>query len=123
MRSCSRRAEPTRAFTATGRASRWRRLALATALLCLPATASAQAAVTLDQFTVTPTSTQAGSHPDVTIFQHVAPSSADDDVRDTFVRLAPGLLGNPQSATLCTREQLHSAAGCPATSKVGTVST
>jgi hypothetical protein len=79
------------------------------------------AAVTLDQFTVTPASTQAGSHPDVTIFQHVTPSAADDDVRDTFVRLAPGLLGNPQSATLCTREQLHSDAGCPATSKVGTV--
>jgi hypothetical protein len=77
--------------------------------------------VTLDQFTVTPGSTQAGSHPDVTIFQHVALSSADDDVKDTFVRLAPGLLGNPQSAAVCTSATLRSDAGCPAAAKVGTV--
>jgi len=42
-------------------------------LLALPA--GTQAAVTLDQFTVTPTSRQAGSHPDVAIFQHLSPSS------------------------------------------------
>ncbi|MEA2400158.1 MAG: hypothetical protein QOK00_561 [Thermoleophilaceae bacterium] len=88
-------------------------------LLLLPA--SALGAVTLDQFTVTPSSTQAGGHPDVTIFQHVSPSSADDDVKDTFVRLAPGLLGNPQNAALCTREQFRSEAGCAAAAKVGTV--
>jgi hypothetical protein len=75
----------------------------------------------LDQFTVTPGSTQAGSHPDVTIFQHVALSSADDDIRDTFVRLAPGLLGNPQNAAVCTGATLRSEAGCPAAAKVGTV--
>jgi hypothetical protein len=33
----------------------------------------------LDQFTVTPASNQAGSHPNVTIFQSVSLSSADDD--------------------------------------------
>lgn len=82
---------------------------------------SAGAAVTLDQFTVTPASTQAGSHPNVTIFQHLTLSSTDDDAKDTFVRLAPGLLGNPQSATLCTRETLRSDAGCPAAARVGTV--
>ena len=48
---------------------------------------------------------QAGSHPDVTIFQHAVPVvDATDDVKDTFVRLAPGLLGNPQNAALCTRD-------------------
>jgi hypothetical protein len=77
--------------------------------------------VTLDQFSVTPASKQAGSHPDVTIFQHLSPSSATDDVKDTFVRLAPGLLGNPQSAALCSRDTLRSQAGCPASAKVGTV--
>ena len=87
--------------------------------LALPAAASA--AVTLDQFTVTPASTRAGSHPDVTIFQHLSLSSTDDDAKDTFVRLAPGLLGNPQSAPLCTSATLRSDAGCPAAAKVGTV--
>jgi hypothetical protein len=77
--------------------------------------------VTLDQFTVTPANTQAGAHPNVTIYQHLSPSSTDDDVKDTFVRLAPGLLGNPNSATVCTHAQLHSDAGCPASAQVGTV--
>jgi hypothetical protein len=77
--------------------------------------------VTLDRFTVTPASTQAGSHPNVTIFQSVSLSSADDDVRDTFVRLAPGLLGNPQNAALCTSASLRSDAGCPEAARVGTV--
>ena len=88
-------------------------------LLALPG--AALAAATLDQFTVTPASTQAGSHPDVTIFQHATLSSTDDDVRDTFVRLAPGLLGNPQNAAVCTSATLRSDAGCPAAAKVGTV--
>jgi hypothetical protein len=95
-------------------------------VLCLvvPGTAlagPALAAVTLDQFTVTPGSLQAGSHPNVTIYQHVTLSSTDDDVDDTFVRLAPGLLGNPQAAAVCTGATLRSTAGCPAAAKVGTV--
>ncbi|MEA2333032.1 MAG: hypothetical protein QOH58_3170 [Thermoleophilaceae bacterium] len=97
-----------------------RRLGLAFAvLLALPA--SAFGAVTLEEFTVTPSSLQAGSHPSVTLFQRMSYSSATDDVKDTFVRLAPGLLGNPQSATLCSRDQLRSSAGCPASARVGTV--
>ncbi|MEA2419542.1 MAG: hypothetical protein QOE60_1748, partial [Thermoleophilaceae bacterium] len=48
-------------------------------------------------------------------------SSNDDDVKDTFVRLAPGLLGNPQNAAVCTSATLRSEAGCPAAAKVGTV--
>jgi hypothetical protein len=95
-------------------------------VLCLVVPGSALAgpaiaAVTLDQFTVTPGSLQAGSHPNVTIYQHVTLSSTDDDVDDTFVRLAPGLLGNPQAAATCTSATLRSTAGCPAAAKVGTV--
>jgi hypothetical protein len=96
-----------------------RRLTLSLLILAvLPATAAGD--VTLDEFTVTPSSTQAGSHPDVTLFQRMTPS-AGDDAKDSFVRLAPGLLGNPQAAALCTREQLHSSSGCPDNTKVGTV--
>ncbi len=96
-----------------------RRLALSLLILAIvPATAAAD--VTLDEFTVTPSSTQAGSHPDVTLFQRMTPS-AGDDVKDSFVRLAPGLLGNPQGAALCTREQLRAPSGCPENAKLGTV--
>ena len=96
-----------------------RRLTLSLLILAVvPATAAAD--VTLDEFTVTPSSTQAGSHPDVTLFQRMTPS-AGDDVKDSFVRLAPGLLGNPQGAALCPREQLRAPSGCPDNAKLGTV--
>ncbi len=111
----------TRACTGTGRGSRWPELALAAVVLALLVPAQALGAVTISQFSVTPTNTQGGSHPDVTIFQRLSLSSTSDDAKDTVVRLAPGLLGNPQSAALCSRAQLRSSAGCPANSKVGTV--
>ena len=88
-------------------------------MLVLPA--SALGSVTITEFKVEPSSLQAGGHPDVKITQKFQYSSATDDGKDTFVRLAPGLLGNPQNAALCTSEQLRSSAGCPAAAKIGTV--
>ena len=99
-----------------------RRLALASPLLVLllAAPAPALAGVTLTEFKVEPSSLQAGGHPDVKITQAIAPTGSDD-VKDTFTRLAPGLLGNPQNAALCSSQQLRSAAGCPEDSRVGSV--
>ena len=99
-----------------------RRLALVlglAALLALPASASAD--VTLTDFRVEPSSKVAGGHPDVTITQQFSyGSSTSDSVKDAFVRLQPGLLGNPQSAAFCSQEQFQ-ADECPADSKVGSV--
>ena len=78
-----------------------RRFALALlALLAVPAPALAD--VTLTEFKVEPSSPQAGGHPSVKITQAFSYSNTTDDAQDTFVRLAPGLLGNPQNAALCT---------------------
>ena len=66
------------------------------ALLVLPATASA--AVTMTDFKVEPASKQGGGHPNVTITQTFSYDNTTDSVKDAFVRLQPGLLGNPQSA-------------------------
>ena len=81
-----------------------RRLALVlglAALVALPASASAD--VTLSDFRVEPSSKAAGGHPDVTITQNFGyGASTSDSVKDAFVRLQPGLLGNPQSAGFCT---------------------
>jgi hypothetical protein len=83
--------------------------------------ASASAAVTMTGFTVTPSSKQAGGHPNVTITQNFSyGSSTSDSVKDAFVRLQPGMLGNPQSAAFCSQQQFH-ADTCPADSKVGSV--
>jgi len=87
-------------------------------LLGLPVSASATVAMT--DFKVEPNSKQGGGHPSVTITQSFSYSSASDSVKDAFVRLQPGLLGNPQSAAFCTQAQFQ-ADSCPADSKVGSV--
>jgi hypothetical protein len=80
----------------------------------------ASADVTLTDFKVEPDSLQGGGHPNVTITQSFSYSNSTDSVRDGFVRLPPGLLGNPQAAAFCSQEQF-SADSCPADSVVGSV--
>ena len=89
------------------------------AALALP-TAPATADVTMSDFKVEPQSLAAGGHPNVTITQTLSYDSAADDVKDSFVRLAPGLLGNPQSAAACTAAQF-TADACPQEAVVGSV--
>ena len=86
------------------------------AVLPAPATAG----VTVTNFTVEAASKQAGGHPNVTITQAFSYDNTTDSVKDAFVRLQPGLLGNPQSAALCSQQQFSSDS-CPADSVVGSV--
>jgi hypothetical protein len=82
---------------------------------------TASADVTLTDSKVEPDSLQGGGHPNVTITQSFSyGSDTDDSVKDGFVRLPPGLLGNPQAAGFCSQEQF-SADSCPADSVVGSV--
>lgn len=82
---------------------------------------SAHAAVTVTDFSVAPASTQGGGHPNVTITQTFGyGSSTTDSAKDAFVRLQPGMLGNPQNAAFCTQAQF-TADNCPAGSTVGSV--
>ena len=75
----------------------------------------------MTDFKVEPASKQGGGHPDVTITQTFDyAGSSTDSVKDAFVRLQPGLLGNPQNAGFCTQQQFQ-ADDCPADSKVGSV--
>jgi hypothetical protein len=75
----------------------------------------------MTDFKVEPASKQGGGHPNVTITQTFDyGSSTTDSVKDAFVRLQPGLLGNPQNAGFCTQQQFQ-ADNCPADSVVGSV--
>ena len=74
----------------------------------------------MSDFKVEPSSTQGGGHPSVTITQTFSYDNGTDSVKDAFVRLQPGLLGNPQSAAFCSQQQFQSD-NCPADSKVGSV--
>jgi hypothetical protein len=87
-------------------------------VLVLPASASAT--VTMTDFKVEPSSKQGGGHPSVTITQSFSYDNTTDSVKDAFVRLQPGLLGNPQSAAFCTQAQFQ-ADSCAADSTVGSV--
>jgi hypothetical protein len=85
---------------------------------------SANAAFTVTGFNTTPTSLQAGAHPNLTIHASadaVAGDKNGDDLKSLQVDLPAGLLVNPQSvATPCTATQLSSDT-CPAATQVGTV--
>src|SRR4051794_3920031 len=111
-RSCSRPAGAMRGYTPPGRGrppagtrnlpAGGRGIARVfgvAALLVLPA--SAPANVTMTDFKVEPASKQGGGHPNVTITQTFSYSDGSDSVKDAFLRLQPGLLGNPQNAAFC----------------------
>src|SRR4051794_30388459 len=74
-------------------------LAVMLALALLPA--SALAAVSVTSFSVTPSTTQAGAHPDVTIDPAFSLNPTGDDVKAVGVLLPQGLVGDPNAATRC----------------------
>jgi hypothetical protein len=92
-----------------------RRLLLAVVLL-LAAPASAQAAFSVQSFTVTPSGTAAGSHPDVSVSIGFA---GDEHVRDLRLSLPPGLVGNPNATPKCSAAKF-SADACAPNTRVGT---
>lgn len=99
------------------------RLPLACLLLCLlaaalPASAAASAQIT--NLKITPSTTQAGAHPDVTIDFSFSVSSGDD-LKSLAAVLPQGLVGDPTAADRCTEAQFQ-ADQCPASSSVGTQS-
>jgi hypothetical protein len=96
-------------------------LAVLAACTCgLALAGAASAAVTVTDFSVTPSTTQAGGHPNVRISTGFALSPTDDDVRDVTVRLPKGLVGNPNATPKCSSAQFVADA-CPASTAVGSV--
>jgi hypothetical protein len=83
----------------------------------LPAAAGATVSVT--SFSVTPSTTQAGGHPDLTVDTSLASDPDTDDVKSLRVVLPQGLVGDPNSAGRCS-QSAFAADACPSDSKVGT---
>jgi hypothetical protein len=79
------------------------------------------ARVTVSEFSVSPSTLQAGGSPQVTIVNAFDYGGADDDVKDVTVRLPAGLVGNPLVPARCAPQQF-AADACPAGSRVGTTS-
>jgi hypothetical protein len=91
-------------------------LALVTGLL---GPGSAQAAVTIDSASIQPSTTQAGSHPSVTLDFKFSEAPDSDDLKSLEVVLPQGLVGNPHAADRCSSASFH-ADSCPAGSRIGT---
>jgi hypothetical protein len=100
------------------------RAPLLAVLLALLVPATAQAQFDVPAFSVTPSSLQAGSHPDVTIHAEFTPYSLADPpehVRNLTISLPAGLVGDPTSKPRCSQAAFQ-ADTCPAASRVGTTS-
>ncbi|HET8672867.1 MAG TPA: hypothetical protein VFL87_04465 [Thermoleophilaceae bacterium] len=92
-------------------------IAAVTAALALPV--AARADVTVTGFSVTPTTTAAGAHPDVTVHEAFSYSTGSDSVKKTLLHFPPGLLGNPQATALCPVADFQNDS-CAANTQVGT---
>jgi hypothetical protein len=90
------------------------------------APSTADAAVAVRSFETTPSSTQAGGHPDVTIeFSNeisIDPETGDpcycNNLRDAKVSLPPGVIGNPHATPRCSTMEFAQDI-CPVDSQVG----
>jgi hypothetical protein len=79
----------------------------------------ARADVTVASFSVTPSTTAAGAHPDVVVDEQFSyGSSTSDSVKTTTLHFPAGLLGNPQATAKCS-EADFAADSCPANTQVG----
>jgi hypothetical protein len=85
-------------------------------LLCAPAAAWAD--ITAVTVNLTPSTTAAGAHPDVTVDEKFT-YSGGDSVKDTTLHFPPGLIGNPQATPLCPQASFQSDQ-CAAATQVGT---
>jgi hypothetical protein len=98
-----------------------RRAARALALGAMAAAtfpAAASAAVSVTSFSVAPSSTQAGGHPNLVVDTSLASNPNTDDIKSLNVVLPQGLVGDPRSAGRCSQSAFLGDA-CPADSKVG----
>jgi hypothetical protein len=93
-----------------------RTLAALTAVAAV-APAAAHASVAVTKFSLTPSVTQAGASPNITVSTSLATSSGDDP-KTVTMNLAAGLLANPVVPATCTQSQLSSNS-CPAASQIG----
>jgi hypothetical protein len=92
--------------------------AVAALVAAAVAAPGAGAAVDVSSFTVTPSSTQAGGHPNLTI--RVAFPEPTTGVKDISFHLPPGLRANPNAFAFCSTRRLVRYI-CPPKSRLGSL--
>jgi hypothetical protein len=104
-----------------GRTVRTYVVMVACAVGALIGAGAAQASVTFNSFTISPSTTQAAGHPNLTVSAGFSYSDSTDTVQNLQVYFPAGLIGNPSVASKCSSSQLASDS-CPASSVIGSVS-
>ena len=94
-------------------------LAPAAAFLALSVPAPARAALNVSAFSVAPSTTEAGGHPDLTVSESFDPPTSD--IKQIVLHLPAGMTANARAAPFCRRSYLV-ADLCPLPTKVGKVS-
>jgi hypothetical protein len=96
---------------------------------CALAVSSASAGDQVREYTMTPSTTQAGGHPDIETFLyvenadtgHFPPNSCEcQDPRSLIFDAPPGVIADPHATPLCTQTDFANQA-CPIDSQVGTL--
>lgn len=85
---------------------------------------NASAAFKATGWSMSPSTTQAGGHPALTLSATLDAAAGDangDDLRDLQIELPAGMLFNPQAVTPCTTASFNSDK-CPATAQIGQIS-
>ena len=96
-----------------------KRLVPAAALVALFVATPAHAALNVSAFSLTPSTTKAGGHPDLTVSESFDPPTSD--VKQIVLHLPAGLTANARAAPFCRRSRLVDDL-CPLQTKVGKVS-
>jgi len=86
------------------------------ALCALPSVALG--AIHVDSLKVTPSTTAAGAHPDVTVNEAFSYSDTSDSILNSTLHFPAGLLGNPQASAKCS-DAAFQADNCPSNTRVG----
>ncbi len=117
-----------------GRARRALCVAMATAVVVASGsvwTATASASAPINEFSLTPSTTQAGGHPNIETLLWVqnratqdipAPSCDCQDAKDAYFHFPTGVIGDPHATPQCTAADFGELS-CPSDSQVGTAIT
>jgi hypothetical protein len=102
------------------RARRTAAILVATVALVLGAAAPAFASESIDSFTTTSSTTQAGGHPDLETSFTLDSPGAPESARNVIFNTPEGMFGNPNAVTQCTLSDF-ALDQCPSNSQVGLV--
>jgi hypothetical protein len=93
--------------------------ALMAAALALSAT-PANASQAINAFSITPSTTQAGGHPDIGVSFELASPGAPESAKDVAINTPEGVFGNPSATTRCSAVDF-ALDSCPSSSQVGLI--